>query len=143
MRSERLGVLLLALSLAGCGSDDDRGAAPPQPGPNAAPTISGVPPVQADEDAAYTFTPDAADADGDALTFAVENAPAWASFDAATGTLSGTPTRADVGSHGDVRITVSDSQASATLDPFAIEVVQVWNLALAGAALDARSPTPS
>lgn len=137
MNSRRLcAALLLGLSLAGCG-DDDGSSSTVESGPNQAPTISGAPPAQADEDAAYIFTPDADDPDGDTLTFAVENAPAWASFDTATGTLSGTPTRADVGMHEDIRITVSDGQASAELDPFAVEVVQVWNLTLEGAAFDA------
>ena len=38
----------------------------------------------------YEFVPDAADADEDVLTFAIENRPDWATFSPTTGRLSGT-----------------------------------------------------
>ncbi|MDH3431489.1 MAG: putative Ig domain-containing protein [Gammaproteobacteria bacterium] len=89
---------------------------------NSAPTISGNPPTQVTVGNPYNFTPTANDADGDALTFSVTNRPAWASFDAASGNLSGTPGAGDAGSFGNIVINVSDGQASASLPAFTITV---------------------
>ncbi len=90
---------------------------------NAAPTISGSPPLVVDVDATYSFLPTANDADGDPLTFSISNSPAWAVFNSSTGGLSGTPGSSDVGSYLDIVITVSDGQHSASLGPFTINVV--------------------
>lgn len=90
---------------------------------NNVPTISGTPQGTVDAGNAYSFRPIAADGDGDPLTFSVSNSPAWASFNTATGQLSGTPTSASVGTYSNVVITVSDGKASAALTPFSIAVV--------------------
>jgi hypothetical protein len=71
----------------------------------------------------YSFTPSAADPDGNALTFTVANKPSWAVFNANTGQLSGTPAAGDVGSTSDIVISVSDGAASARLASFTILVV--------------------
>ncbi len=89
---------------------------------NTAPTVSGTPPASVMVGASYDFTPTASDADGDALTFAIQNRPQWASFDASTGRLSGTPVAGDVGNYDNIRITVSDGMANAALTPFSITV---------------------
>ena len=92
---------------------------------NRAPVISGTPSSSVNAGDAYTFAPAASDADGDPLTFSIANKPAWATFNATTGRLSGVPTAAQVGSYSNVAITVSDGKAAAKLAPFAIAVVQV------------------
>ena len=92
---------------------------------NSAPTISGSPPTQVNANTAYGFTPAASDADGDPLTFSISGKPAWATFNTATGRISGTPSDADVGTYSNIRITVSDGSASATLGPFSITVQAV------------------
>jgi len=93
------------------------------PGPgNQAPTISGTPASAATVGQAYSFTPTASDPDGQALTFSIANRPAWATFNTATGRLSGTPTAADVGTYTSVSISVSDGAAQASLVPFTIVV---------------------
>jgi len=95
---------------------------------NDAPSISGTPALTVLEDVAYSFTPVAADADipyGDSLTFSIVNSPAWAAFDPATGTLSGTPTNADVGSTSGIVITVTDGNVNASLAAFNLEVINV------------------
>jgi hypothetical protein len=74
---------------------------------------------------AYSFQPTAADPDGNALTFSIVNRPAWASFDAATGRLSGTPSAANVGTTTGIVISVSDGTASASLASFNIAVQAV------------------
>jgi Putative Ig domain len=89
-----------------------------------APTISGSPATSVAVGAAYAFHPAAAAAQGKTLTFAIRNKPAWTAFDAATGTLSGTPAAANVGSYAQISISVSDGVASASLAPFSIGVAQ-------------------
>jgi hypothetical protein len=93
--------------------------------PNRAPTISGTPPTTVQAGQSYAFTPSAADADNDTLTFSVSNKPAWASFDSRTGQLSGTPGDADAGTFWDVVISVSDGKAEASLAAFSIDVTQI------------------
>ena len=75
----------------------------------------------------YAFRPTAADADGDTLTFSIANRPAWATFNAATGQLSGTPAATSAGTYSNIVISVSDGKASAALAAFSITVVDVSN----------------
>src|SRR5690606_24273153 len=89
---------------------------------NSAPTLSGTPGTSVQQGSAYSFQPTASDADGDALTFSIENAPSWTSFDTSNGRLSGTPGAADVGSHANIAISVTDGSASAKLAAFSISV---------------------
>ncbi|MEQ8208156.1 MAG: putative Ig domain-containing protein, partial [Woeseia sp.] len=89
---------------------------------NSAPTISGTPSSSLVVGNTYNFTPNAADADGDALTFSVNNLPVWASFNAQSGRLTGTPSDSDVGSYSGIAITASDGTASASLAAFSITV---------------------
>jgi len=119
-RSGWLGGMLLLL--AACGGGGGGSAAPPAPA-NIAPTISGLaePSVRAGE--AYSFVPSASDADGDTLTFQIENAPFWATFDSATGELSGLPLASGIGSYSDIVISVSDGEARATLPAFPLDVL--------------------
>ena len=105
---------------------------------NGAPTISGTPPTTAREGLAYSFTPNAADADGDILTFSIANHPAWANFNVATGQLSGTPSAGTVGNYDNITIQVSDGQTTVALPAFAIEVQQA---ATGSATLSWQAPT--
>jgi len=92
---------------------------------NNAPTITGSPPSSILQGQAYEYTPTASDADGDTLNFTVTRKPAWASFDRATGRLSGTPNSAAVGSYTNIGISVSDGRATAALANFSITVNQI------------------
>jgi hypothetical protein len=94
---------------------------------NHAPTISGTPPKAVNAGTAYSFRPTAADADGDTLTFSIANRPAWATFNAATGQLSGTPSSASSGNYANVVISVSDGKAKAALAAFSITVADISN----------------
>ncbi len=87
---------------------------------NHAPTISGAPAAQVQAGQAYTFTPSANDADGDKLTYSIENKPTWATFDPNSGRLTGTPST--VGTFANIAISVSDGTTSANLEPFAVTV---------------------
>lgn len=95
------------------------------PSTNSPPTISGEPTTVVMEGERYRFAPSVSDPDGDALIFEIANRPAWASFDAGTGELFGTPGAGDAGSYADITITVSDGEATAALGPFTVEVRQL------------------
>ena len=71
---------------------------------------------------AYEFQASASDPDGQTLRFGIANTPAWATFDVATGRLSGTPAATDAGTYANVVISVSDGTASAALQAFSIVV---------------------
>lgn len=89
---------------------------------NSLPTISGTPATSARAGQPYTFAPSASDPDGQALKFSIANKPAWATFDTATGALSGTPSDADIGSSSGITISVSDGVASVSMSAFAVTV---------------------
>jgi Putative Ig domain len=91
---------------------------------NTPPQISGTPAANVIAGTAYLFAPAASDADGDSLTFSITNIPGWASFDTSTGKLTGTPPPASVGNYPNILISVSDGQATTSLPPFAIQVVE-------------------
>jgi len=97
---------------------------PPTPTPpqNRAPTITGTPATQITVGSAYSFIPSAADADRDRLTFAIVNKPSWASFNTASGALTGTPAAADVAVTRGIVIAVSDGKASKSLPAFDLTV---------------------
>lgn len=97
-------------------------AVAPPPVINSAPVISGQPILAVVSGTSYDFRPTATDEDGDALTFSVSGKPSWASFDASTGRLYGTPDAGDVGAYSDINISVSDGQASDALAPFSVSV---------------------
>jgi hypothetical protein len=90
--------------------------------PNQAPVISGKPATSITEGASYLFAPSASDPDGDTLSFSIANKPAWASFDSATGTLSGSPASGTAGLYSGISISVSDGELSDSLAAFAIQV---------------------
>jgi Putative Ig domain len=125
--------LLSLTALSGCSWDSDsrsvdnlsaqiRGLSGAGRIANAAPTLAGQPALQAAIDAYYEFTPSGHDADGHSLQFSITNRPDWATFDARTGRLAGTPTTSDTGVYANIVIAASDGRASATLGPFTIAV---------------------
>ncbi len=89
---------------------------------NRAPVISGTPATSVVAGSAYAFQPSATDADGNILSFSIGNKPAWASFSTSTGRLSGTPGTGNVGTYGNIVISVTDGKASASLPAFSIRV---------------------
>lgn len=126
--------------LAGCGGgggESDKSSAPAT-GANSAPTIQGSPSTSVLAGQAYSFQPSASDADGDSLTFSVTNLPAWASFNQSTGRISGTPDAADIATYSNIRVTVSDGEASASTGSFAITVT---DMATASVTLSWTPPT--
>ncbi len=133
----RSGCFLTVVFLAGCGgggsgpaSANELGgpAGPGIPAPgvpaNAAPSIFGSPATAVSAGSSYAFTPAANDPDFDPLTFSIANRPNWASFDPATGTLSGNPGTGDIGTTIGIVISVRDSEVSASLPAFNLTVTQ-------------------
>ncbi len=85
--------------------------------------ISGTPPASVSAGQSYAFTPTASDSRTRTLVFAIVNRPAWATFSLSTGQLTGTPGAASVGSYANIVIAVSDGSRTATLAPFAVQVL--------------------
>jgi hypothetical protein len=132
------GLSAIALMLAGCGGgggDAATAAATSNPAPAqgssspgssqasaAPPTISGTPSTSVTAGSAYSFTPTASDPNGLALSFSATNLPSWASINAQTGAVTGTPTSSAVGKSSSIVISVSNGVMSASLAGFAITV---------------------
>ncbi|MFC4309918.1 fibronectin type III domain-containing protein [Steroidobacter flavus] len=119
-------LVMTGLMTAGCGGGGGGGgsgtsaSANSASGSNTAPKISGTASTTASVGSAYSATPQATDADGDTLAFSIENKPAWANFNTATGALTGTPTAA--ATFANIVITVSDGKTTASLPAFSITV---------------------
>ncbi len=92
------------------------------PTSNKAPVLIGKPASTVAEDDRYQFQPSAMDAEGDTLSFSIQNRPGWATFSAATGRLSGTPENAHVGTYNNIVVTVSDGKLTDSVGPFSITV---------------------
>jgi hypothetical protein len=84
-------------------------------------SISGTPATTDVAGTTYSFKPSTS---GGSTTksFSIANKPAWASFSISSGSLSGTPTTAQVGTYSNVTITVTDGTTTATLSPFSVAV---------------------
>ena len=101
------------------------------------PMIAGTPVTTVAAGGAYAFQPSARDAYGQPLTFSVTNKPTWASFSAATGRLSGTPTSAQAGTYGNVQISVTNGELVAALPAFSIKVTGATTVVKAALSLSA------
>jgi hypothetical protein len=95
-------------------------AAKPSGNSNDPPVISGTPGTSAMVGSWYSFQPVASDPNGDKLTFRISGKPSWATFDSATGQLSGTPTTA--GTFSGIAIRVTDGRTAVSLPKFSITV---------------------
>jgi hypothetical protein len=88
---------------------------------NDPPTVTSVPPANADEDLAYTYTITATDPDpGSTLTFAAATLPPWLLF-TPPATIAGTPAQEHIGTHNIV-MTVSDGVAPPVQQAFQVTV---------------------
>jgi hypothetical protein len=112
----------------GCGSDGPTQSSTKSPAAapapvNSAPSISGDASAYARVDVAYDYKPTASDRDGDSLKFTADNLPPWATIDAVSGEIRGTPAADDVGAYESISITVADASHKTTSDPFTITVL--------------------
>lgn len=106
---------------------------------NYAPLLTGTAEIQINAGTAYRFTPTAQDKDQDTLTFSIVNQPTWASFNAETGELKGTPTAENLGVTSAIEISVSDGRVTTKLPAFALTV----NAGNAPTPIPSPTPTPA
>ncbi len=89
---------------------------------NTPPTIQGSAITTATVGTVYSFQPQATDPNNQPITFSIANKPSWATFNAGTGQLSGTPSAADVGGYANIQVAASDGKDTVSLPAFAITV---------------------
>jgi hypothetical protein len=112
----------------------------PPPPANLPLQIAGQPVPVATVGTTWRFQPEAMYGNGPALIFSAVNTPPWATLDATTGWLVGTPAAGDVGNWGPVSIRVTDGVDSAALPEFSI-TVQASHAATGSAELSWAPPT--
>jgi hypothetical protein len=88
---------------------------------NTAPQITSVPPTSATEGVAYAYDVNATDAEGDVLSYALTQAPAGMTIDAASGLISWVPSFGQAGTQP-VTVRVTDAPGLSTSQSFAIAV---------------------
>jgi Ca2+-binding RTX toxin-like protein len=94
------------------------------------------------EDTPVSFTIPAGsfgDVDGDALTLTATGVPAWLTFNAATGTFSGTPPQ-DFNGSASVTVTATDPDGLAVSDTFVLTLSPVIDVAVSGASVTEGDP---
>jgi putative Ig domain-containing protein len=99
-------------------------------------TIRGTPAKSVVAGDVYSFCPGANVKGPPARYFAIQNKPAWASFDTKSGLLRGRPTSSQTGTYSNVRISVTDGKKSLALPAFSITVQK-------GATTPTTSPKPT
>ncbi len=119
---KRVVVAILCGFAAACGSVSSGSDPNAQPTVNNPPQIDGAPAAVAMVDRPYIFAPVATDADGDVLTFKIENRPDWATFSPITGTLEGTPPVTANPVYRRILISVSDGKAISELSEFDLQI---------------------
>lgn len=133
-------VLLPGVLLGGCltseGDDEVSGFITNQPG-NDAPIIVGSPDPAVMINEMYEFEPQAQDPDGDPLTFQIQNKPVWANFDSVTGRLYGQPTLGNIGTYGNISVSVTDGYKTDSVN-FSVTVTDT---ALGSVSLEWQAPT--
>jgi Putative Ig domain len=119
-------LIAAVVMLAGCSGGNPVAGTPAastsQAATGTAPTIGGTPAATVQAGDAYIFKAVVENATSGAVTFAIQNKPAWATFDSVSGTLSGTPTANNIGTTSDIQISVTDGQQDVSLPGFSITV---------------------
>jgi hypothetical protein len=91
-------------------------------GGNTVLTMSGTPSASDATGEAYSFVPTTSNTGGGTLTFSIANKPTWASYNTATGALTGTPSSAQAAMYSNIQLSVSNGSASASIPVFSINV---------------------
>jgi hypothetical protein len=141
----RTGVLIIALLFEGCSGTQHAGTATADAagsstsatgstasttgsGPSTTPAtataaiaLQGAPPTTATVGTDYVFQPVVSPSKA-GIIFTATGLPAWLSFNANTGALSGMPAAKDEGTTGHITITAGNGSSSASLTPFTIQV---------------------
>lgn len=116
-------MILVSLSLYGCGGGGGGNSDSGEISSNTAPVIEGDIPEYVRVGQSYSFAPTASDGDNDVLLFTGENIPDWITLDFNTGELRGSPSVNDVGIYDDVTISVDDGNEVVSTEPFSIKVL--------------------
>jgi Putative Ig domain len=85
--------------------------------------LSGTPIASVTSGSAFTFKPTVAGGNGKTVYFGITNKPSWAGFSTMTGTLTGTPTAANVGTTSGIVIEATNGSQWASTTAFAVKVV--------------------
>ena len=88
----------------------------------ATPKITGTPVTSVTVGQAYSFKPNATDADGDKLRFSIVNRPPWMNFSSATGELSGVAFAEGARVWSGIVISVSDGKSTVSLPTWSLTV---------------------
>lgn len=121
------GLIVVAFILAGCSGP---GTVANTPGDNSSVTsqtpgsqliLQGSPPTSVTAGTPYSFQPTVSPSAA-GVTFSITRKPAWASFNAASGALSGIPSVGNEGTTANIQIIASDGSSTASIGPFAINV---------------------
>jgi len=120
-------VLGIVLALTACGGGGDGAESGSTSSSSTSSTtsvqlsLSGTPATSVVAGNAYSYQPKVTESSG-TVSFSITGQPSWATFDPATGNLSGTPTTANEGTTGAITITASDGGTTASIGPFTIDV---------------------
>lgn len=121
-------ILVAGLLLTACGDGvgvTSAGAATATaastPGAPAPVALTGTPATGVTAGQNYAFQPTVSAGAG-TVTFQIQGKPTWASFNASTGALTGTPAAANEGTTAGITITASNGSSSASIGPFEIVV---------------------
>ncbi|HEY1491520.1 MAG TPA: putative Ig domain-containing protein [Steroidobacteraceae bacterium] len=85
--------------------------------------ISGTPGASVTAGSTYSFKPTISGGTGKTVYFGITNKPSWAGFSTVTGTLTGKPTAANVGTTSAIVIQATNGTQWASTAPFAVKVV--------------------
>ena len=91
-------------------------------------TLSGIPSNSAMVNKYYYFKPTLSNATASTTKFSISGKPAWAAFNSATGSLSGTPKL--TGTWPGIKISASDGVRSASLPSFVLTVAPAGSVSL-------------
>jgi hypothetical protein len=113
----------------------------PSPAPTASVKLAGTPATSITAGQDYLFQPTVAQGGG-VVTFKIQGQPTWATFDANTGVLTGTPASTNEGTTGSITITGTNGSSSASIGPFTIVVKAPASTPGAGAGTTTLTWTP-
>ena len=100
-------------------------------GANTPPQITSVPVTSATQGVLYQYDVEASDAEGDALTYSLTQAPAGMTIDPASGLISWTPSATQVGNSA-VTVRVTDAHGLQANQSFTVSVANVNDAPVAG-----------
>ena len=96
---------------------------PAPPATSSTLTISGTPAASVTAGSAFTFTPTVSGANGKTVSFQIANKPSWMGFSSMHGTVTGTPTAANVGTTAAITIQCTTGTQWASLKPFTLKIL--------------------